>query len=75
MTADTQTKHSQRHHQIGYTMTKQWTIWTSAGYELNCHVIENYDTALRMIQAELEDGYFDLDDMMIYELDELETNQ
>jgi hypothetical protein len=56
-------------------MTKQWTIWTSAGYELNCHVIENYDTALRMIQAELEDGYFDLDDMMIYELDELETNQ
>jgi hypothetical protein len=56
-------------------MTKQWTIWTSAGYELNCYVIKNYDTSLRMIQAELEDGYFDLDDMMIYELDELETTK
>ena len=56
-------------------MTKQWCILTCDGLELNCYIIENYDTALRIIEAELEDGFYDLDDLMIYELDELETAQ
>lgn len=56
-------------------MTKQWSIMTSDGLDLNCYIIENYATALQIIQDELEDGFYDLDDLMIYELDELETAQ
>jgi hypothetical protein len=52
-------------------MTKLWTIWLSNGLEANAHYLNNYDEVLRVVQSELDDGYFDLTEIMI---EELETN-
>lgn len=51
------------------TMTKLWTIWLSNGLEANAHYLNNYDEVLRVVQSELDDGYFDLTEIMIEELE------
>jgi hypothetical protein len=50
-------------------MTKLWTIWLSNGLEANTHYLNNYDEVLRVVQSELDDGYFDLTEIMIEELE------
>lgn len=50
-------------------MAKQWTIWANGFGEINNYYLDNYDAVLRVIEAELYDGYFDLDDIMIEELE------
>ena len=51
------------------TMTKLWTIWANGFGEINTYYLDNYDAVLRMVEDELYDGYFDLDDIMIEELE------
>jgi hypothetical protein len=53
-------------------MAKQWTIWLSNGLEDNAYYLDNYDAVLRAVQDELDDGYFDLDDILIEELEEVQ---
>jgi hypothetical protein len=55
----------------GGTMSKRWIIWAEGFGEVNEYYLDNYDAVLRMVQSELEDGYFDLDDIMIEELEEV----
>lgn len=50
-------------------MTKLWTIWADGFGEVNTYYLDNYDKVLRMVQDELDDGYFDLDDIMIEEVE------
>ena len=52
-------------------MSKRWIIWAEGFGEVNEYYLDNYDAVLRMVQSELEDGYFDLDDIMIEELEEV----
>ena len=49
-------------------MAKQWTIWANGFGEINTYYLDNYDAVLRVVEAELYDGYFDLDDIMIEEV-------
>ena len=49
-------------------MAKQWTIWANGFGEINTYYLDNYDAVLRMVEAELYDGYFDLDDIIIEEV-------
>jgi len=53
-------------------MSKLWTIWAEGFGEVNAYYLDNYDKVLRMVQDELDDGYFDLDDIMIEEVEEME---
>jgi hypothetical protein len=50
-------------------MSKLWTIWLSNGLEANAYYLDNYDAVLRVVQNELDKGYFDLDDITIEELE------
>lgn len=50
-------------------MSKQWTIWLSNGLEANAYYHHNYDVVLRFVQDVLNEGDFDLDDIMIEELE------
>lgn len=50
-------------------MSRQWTILMSTGLELNCYHLDSHDAALQMIQDELDEGYFDLDDFLIEEIE------
>jgi hypothetical protein len=50
-------------------MSKQWTIWLSNGFEANAYYLDNYDAVLRVVQDVLNEGDFDLDDIMIEELE------
>ena len=50
-------------------MTKLWTIWANGFGEINTYYLDNYDAVLRMVEAELYDGCFDLDEIMIEELE------
>ena len=50
-------------------MSKQWTIWLSNGFEANAYYLDNYDAVLRVVQDILNEGDFDLDDIMIEELE------
>jgi hypothetical protein len=53
-------------------MSKQWTIWLSNGFEANAYYLDNYDAVLRVVQDVLNDGDFDLDDILIEELEEVQ---
>lgn len=52
-------------------MSKHWIIWAEGFGEVNANALDNYDAVLRMIEDELADGYFDLDEIMIYEAEEM----
>lgn len=53
-------------------MSKQWIIWAEGFGEINAYYLDNYDKVLRTVQDELDDGHFDLDDIMIEEVEEME---
>jgi hypothetical protein len=40
--------------------------------EANAYYLDNYDAVLRAVQDELDEGYFDLDDILIEELEEVQ---
>ena len=53
-------------------MKKWWTIWLSNGFEVYDYYIDNYDNVLWTVQNVLDEGYFDLTEI---EIEEMETAQ
>jgi len=50
-------------------MSKLWTIWLSNGLEANSHYLDNYDKVLGVVQDVLNEGYFDLTEIEIEEIE------
>lgn len=50
-------------------MSKLWTIWLDNGLEANSHYLDNYDKVLEVVQDVLDEGYFDLTQIEIEEIE------
>lgn len=52
-------------------MSKLWTIRLGNGLEANSHYLDNYGKVLEMVQDVLDEGYFDLTEIEIEEIEPL----